>query len=281
MEGLLDAPETYRRTNVTVAGGGTVHHIGPPPGRVPELMANLFAWLNGTDEHPLIASSVFHYEFEFIHPFEDGNGRIGRLWQTLILTRWKRLFAHVPVESLSSCPSERILRSYQAEFRKRRKRAVHRVHAGYHSADAPDPSVAGRRPRKRSGSAIARRLAQGSENGGGTHGGDGIVPSSLISQKLRSAGDIRGPRKHDTPGISYREEPAISNYRAREEGRKAPKTKSEFRPLKIDPTSQSEENPENWHGQHRGLDRSDSRTAASGRSARYRPTPPRNHAVPA
>ena len=100
MEGLLDAPGAYRRTNVTVAGGGTVHHIGPPPGRVPELMANLFAWLNGTDEHPLIASSVFHYEFEFIHPFEDGNGRIGRLWQTLILTRWKRLFAHVPVESL-------------------------------------------------------------------------------------------------------------------------------------------------------------------------------------
>ena len=98
MEGF--APGRYRRTGVTVAGGGTVHHIGPPPGRVPQLMANLFAWLNGTDEHPLITSSVFHYEFEFIHPFEDGNGRIGRLWQTLILTRWKRLFAHVPVESL-------------------------------------------------------------------------------------------------------------------------------------------------------------------------------------
>ena len=63
-------------------------------------MSNLLAWLDGTDEHPLVASSVFHHEFEFIHPFEDGNGRMGRLWQTLILTRWNRLFAWIPVESL-------------------------------------------------------------------------------------------------------------------------------------------------------------------------------------
>ena len=100
MAGLLDAPGRYRGGSVAVMGQGRVHHVGPPAARVPELMAELLAWLGGTDEHPLVASSVFHYEFEFIHPFEDGNGRLGRLWQTLILTRWKPLFAHVPVESL-------------------------------------------------------------------------------------------------------------------------------------------------------------------------------------
>lgn len=100
MTGLLDAPGRYRRTNIGVMGAGQVHHIGPPAERAPELMAGLLTWLDGADEHPLIASSVFHYELEFIHPFEDGNGRMGRLWQTVILTRWKALFADVPVESL-------------------------------------------------------------------------------------------------------------------------------------------------------------------------------------
>ena len=100
MVGLLDAPGHYRRGGIGVAGAGEVHHIGPPASRVPYLMSDLLSWLENTEEHPLITSSVFHYEFEFIHPFEDGNGRMGRLWQTLILTRWKLLFADVPVESL-------------------------------------------------------------------------------------------------------------------------------------------------------------------------------------
>ncbi|MDD9807048.1 MAG: Fic family protein [Gammaproteobacteria bacterium] len=100
MTALLDAPGQYRLGQVAVAGQGEVHHIGPPPDRVPEFMANLLAWVDDTNEHPLIVSSVFHYEFEFIHPFDDGNGRMGRLWQTLILTRWKALFADIPVESL-------------------------------------------------------------------------------------------------------------------------------------------------------------------------------------
>ena len=100
MAGLLDAPGHYRRGGVAVTGAGEVHHIGPPADRVPHLMSDLLSWLGSTTEHPLIAGSVFHYEFEFIHPFEDGNGRMGRLWQTLILTRWKPLFTDVPVESL-------------------------------------------------------------------------------------------------------------------------------------------------------------------------------------
>ena len=100
MTALLDAPGQFRRRGVGVFGGGKVQHIAPPAHLVPDLMSNLLAWLDSADEHPLIASSVFHYEFEFIHPFEDGNGRMGRLWQTLILTRWKSLFADVPVESL-------------------------------------------------------------------------------------------------------------------------------------------------------------------------------------
>ena len=98
--GLLDTPGRYRSGPVAVVGQGRVHHLGPPAARVPKLMADLLAWLGNTTEHPLISSSVFHYEFEFIHPFADGNGRMGRLWQRLILTRWTPLFAHIPVESL-------------------------------------------------------------------------------------------------------------------------------------------------------------------------------------
>ena len=100
MVGLLDRPGNYCRGGVMVGGPGGVHHVGPPPARVPEQMGKLLGWVGSSGEHPLIAGSVFHYEFEFIHPFEDGNGRMGRLWQTLILTRWRDLFAHLPVESL-------------------------------------------------------------------------------------------------------------------------------------------------------------------------------------
>ena len=100
MLGLLDHPGVYRHGGVGVMGDGKVLHMAPQANRVPRLMGQLFHWLSNTREHPLIASSVFHYEFEFIHPFADGNGRMGRLWQTLLLSRWQAAFAWLPVESL-------------------------------------------------------------------------------------------------------------------------------------------------------------------------------------
>jgi Fic family protein len=100
MDGLLKEAGAYRRGGVGIIAGEQVIHMAPPADRVPSLMQDLLHWLRTTDQHPLVASSVFHYEFEFIHPFSDGNGRLGRLWQTLILFRWNPLFAHIPVESL-------------------------------------------------------------------------------------------------------------------------------------------------------------------------------------
>jgi Fic family protein len=100
MLGLIDEPGRYRTGGVGVMGPKEVIHVAPPAGRVPQLMADLLDWLGVTDAHPLIKSCVFHYEFEFIHPFADGNGRIGRLWQTLILTKWNALFGDIPVESM-------------------------------------------------------------------------------------------------------------------------------------------------------------------------------------
>lgn len=100
MSGLIDEAGVYRRGGVGVMAGKKVIHMAPPAKRVPRLMGDLFRWLAATEAHSLIASSVFHYEFEFIHPFADGNGRMGRLWQSLILARWNPLFANIPVESL-------------------------------------------------------------------------------------------------------------------------------------------------------------------------------------
>jgi len=100
MTALLDNPGNFRTGGVGIMAGQTVVHLAPPADRVSSLMNDLLQWIEATDQHPLIAGSVFHYEFEFIHPFEDGNGRVGRLWQTLILRKWNPLFAHIPVESL-------------------------------------------------------------------------------------------------------------------------------------------------------------------------------------
>lgn len=100
MAGLLDAPGQWRIGGVGIYRGGQLVHMAPPASRVPKVMADLLGWLARTDTHPLVASCVFHYEFEFIHPFGDGNGRMGRLWQTLILSRWQPVLAWLPVETV-------------------------------------------------------------------------------------------------------------------------------------------------------------------------------------
>ena len=79
---------------------GNVLHLGTLPDYVPGLVVDLLSWVENSDIHMLIKSCVFHYEFELIHPFADGNGRMGRLWHTLLLTKWKPLFAWLPVESI-------------------------------------------------------------------------------------------------------------------------------------------------------------------------------------
>lgn len=100
MQNLVDRNGKYRTDGVGIFDGERVVHLAPPADRIPELMADLFEWLKTSDVHPLIKSCVFHYEFEFIHPFQDGNGRMGRLWQTVILKDWKEIFAWLPVETL-------------------------------------------------------------------------------------------------------------------------------------------------------------------------------------
>ena len=100
MDTLLNNAGSFRSGNVGVYGKDGVSHVAPPPYRVAELMGELFDWLAVTNEHPLVVSSIFHYEFEFIHPFSDGNGRIGRLWQSVILVAYKDLFSYIPIESI-------------------------------------------------------------------------------------------------------------------------------------------------------------------------------------
>ncbi|MDO9163716.1 MAG: Fic family protein [Methylococcaceae bacterium] len=100
MVGLIDNAGQWRSGGVGIFRGKELVHMAPPAAQIPRLMVDLLGWLATTDAHPLIASCVFHYEFEFIHPFSDGNGRLGRLWQTLILSQWRAEMAYLPVESI-------------------------------------------------------------------------------------------------------------------------------------------------------------------------------------
>ena len=99
--GLVDEAGMFRTRPVGVVDQeGRILHFGTLPQYVPDLVIELLDWVKNSDVHMLIRSCVFHYEFELIHPFADGNGRVGRLWHTLLLSKWNPAFAWLPVESI-------------------------------------------------------------------------------------------------------------------------------------------------------------------------------------
>ncbi|MBO4394202.1 MAG: Fic family protein [Spirochaetales bacterium] len=100
MKDIVDDAGHFRDRGVGVYKGSELLHLGTKPEYVQNLVTDLIDWAKNSKLHPLIKSSIFHYEFEFIHPFSDGNGRTGRFWHTLILSRWNNVFSWIPLESL-------------------------------------------------------------------------------------------------------------------------------------------------------------------------------------
>lgn len=98
MKGLMEHPGKYRTQGIGIVQGNKVAHLAPPAWNVSNLMPQLFSYLEQSEDNLLIKSCVFHYEMEFIHPFNDGNGRMGRLWQTVILMQLNPVFEYLPVE---------------------------------------------------------------------------------------------------------------------------------------------------------------------------------------
>ncbi|MFM2359028.1 MAG: hypothetical protein RLY16_1021, partial [Bacteroidota bacterium] len=118
MKGLIQNAGKYRKSSVGIVKGSQVAHIAPPASNVPFLMKELFDYLKKDDELILIKSCVFHYEMEFIHPFSDGNGRMGRLWQTLLLMHAYPLFEFLPFETLISKNQKQYYKALSASDKK-------------------------------------------------------------------------------------------------------------------------------------------------------------------
>lgn len=100
MQGLVPENGRFRSREVGIFAGKTLVHMALPAEFVPEHIHNLLAWYKASELHPLVKSAVFHYEFECIHPFADGNGRMGRMWHSLLLGKWKEMFFWLPIEEL-------------------------------------------------------------------------------------------------------------------------------------------------------------------------------------
>ena len=96
---VLENSGRFRGSNVGIITSKDISHFAPPPTKVPDLMQNLFHWLKTTKENKLLVSCIVHYEIEFIHPFKDGNGRMGRLWQNVILNNYNPIFKYIPIEN--------------------------------------------------------------------------------------------------------------------------------------------------------------------------------------
>jgi Fic family protein len=99
-QGLVHEAGMFRSVDVGVFDGDALIHLGARPQFVPALVSELFAWAKDSELHPVLKSAIMHYEIEVIHPFADGNGRMGRLWQTLVLAKWNSIFAWIPMESV-------------------------------------------------------------------------------------------------------------------------------------------------------------------------------------
>ncbi|MDR0968671.1 MAG: Fic family protein [Holosporaceae bacterium] len=97
---LVSESGRFRAGEVGVFAGKELVHLGARPEFIPNLIKNLFDWAKNSNVHPLIKSSVMHFEIEFIHPFANGNGKMGRLWQTLVLAKWREIFAWIPIETI-------------------------------------------------------------------------------------------------------------------------------------------------------------------------------------